>query len=97
MPTTTTTAPDTAHHHPEESDGHAEGDATDRDAPEDASRGHRSSDPAQAARDTLHAAVTVLRGVQRSRYDRTHSALREAMRQTAVAAIEDALTDLSEA
>ena len=56
-----------------------------------------SSDPVQSARDKLHAVVTVLRGVQDMRYDRTHHALREAMRQTALAAIEDAITDLADA
>ena len=55
-----------------------------------------ATDPVQSARDKLHAVLTVLRGVQDMRYDRTHLALREAMRQTALAAIEDAITDLYE-
>ena len=55
-----------------------------------------ADDPVQSARDKLHAVLTVLRGVQDMRYDRTHYALREAMRQTALAAIEDAITDLHE-
>ena len=55
-----------------------------------------ANDPLQRARDTLHAVVEVLRGVQAMRFDRTHLALREAMRQTALAAIEDAITDLYE-
>ena len=53
-------------------------------------------DPVQSASDKLHAVVTVLRGVQDMRYDQAHYALREAMRQTALAAIEDAITDLHE-
>ena len=56
-----------------------------------------ASDPVQDAADKLHAALHVLEGVQTFRYDRTHAALREAMRQTAVAAIRDAITDLYEA
>ena len=55
-----------------------------------------ASDPVQSAADKLHAVLTVLRGVQDMTYDHTHAALREAMRQTALAAIEDALTDLYE-
>ena len=55
-----------------------------------------ADDPVQAARDKLRAVLTVLRGVQDMRYDRAHRALREAMRQTALAAIEDAITDLYE-
>ena len=55
-----------------------------------------ANDPVQSASDKLHAVLTVLRGVQDMRYDRTHLALREAMRQTALAAIEDVLTDLHE-
>ena len=56
-----------------------------------------ASDPVQSAASKLHAVLDVLRGVQEMRYDRTHAALREAMRQTALAAIEDAITDLYEA
>ena len=68
-----------------------------REAAQHAAVPSEADDPVQAASDKLHAVLTVLRGVQDMRYDRTHLALREAMRQTALAAIEDALTDLHEA
>ena len=61
-----------------------------------AATGPKADSPVRSARNKLHAVVTVLRGVQDMRYDRTHLALREAMRQTALAAIEDAITDLYE-
>ena len=73
--------------------------ANEHNANEDAHHAATQSeatDPVQSASDKLHAVLTVLRGVQDMRYDRTHLALREAMRQTALAAIEDVLTDLHE-
>ena len=70
---------------------------TDRpEATQHAAVSPEADDPVQAARDKLRAVLTVLRGVQDMRYDRAHRALREAMRQTALAAIEDAITDLYE-
>lgn len=74
-------------------------DANEHSADEDARHAATqpgASDPVQSASDKLNAALRVLRGVQAFRYDHAHRALREAMRQTALAAIEDAITDLHE-
>jgi hypothetical protein len=66
---------------------------------EDAQRAATQPDvnsPVQDAADKLHAAMRVLHGVQTFRYDHTNPVLREAMRQTALAALDSALTDLHE-
>ena len=51
---------------------------------------------ATAAHDKVWSALTVLRSVQDMRYAQEHAALREAMRQAALAALDSALTDLRE-
>ena len=53
--------------------------------------------PARDAADKVRAARDVLEAVQRFRYDNQHPALREAMRQTALAALESARVDAVDA
>ena len=89
MPVTANSNPESmpeANEHSEVSE-HAQHAATQPEA----------NDPVQAASDKLHAVMHVLHAVQTFRYDHTHSALREAMRQTALAALDSAITDLHEA
>lgn len=52
---------------------------------------------ARDAADKVRAALIVLEAVQDFRYDGEHSFLREAMRQTALAALESAVSDAWEA
>ena len=55
------------------------------------------SSPARGVADKIRAARDVLEAVQRFRYDNEHPALREAMRQTALAALESARVDAVDA